>query len=96
MNVAFTQRVAEQVDAKNKLQSHLNRVSTTFNRRLLEVRVERFATFGKLVLATTSKILRILIKHIESKDSIDSKLQTVSIYSIEILIILKVIAKTSF
>ena len=27
MNVAFTQRVAEQVDAKNKLQSHLNRVS---------------------------------------------------------------------
>ena len=29
VNVAFTQRVAEQVDAKNKLQSHLNRVSTT-------------------------------------------------------------------
>jgi len=27
VNVAFTQRVAEQVDAKNKLQSHLNRVS---------------------------------------------------------------------
>jgi len=25
VNVAFTQRVAEQVDAKNKLQSHLNR-----------------------------------------------------------------------
>ena len=51
----------------------------------------RVAHFG-----ITSRISRILMEHIEIKNSLDSKLQTYSICSIKILDILEVIAKTNF
>ena len=50
----------------------------------------------QLVLTITSRILRILMEHIEMKNSLDSKLQLLSICSVRILNILEVIAKTSF
>ena len=56
--------------------------------RINQGRVEHFAI--------TPRILRILMEHIEIKNSLDSKLQTFSICSIRILNILEVIAKTSF
>ena len=56
-------------------------------------RVENFPIFEKLVYVTTSIVLRILMENIETKKSLDSKLQIDSIYSIGILNILKVIIK---
>ena len=61
-----------------------------------KLRVEQFAIFDKLVFAITSRILRILMEHIEMKNSLDSKLQIDSICSIGILSTLVVIAETSF
>ena len=57
---------------------------------------ERFVIFEKVVFAITSRILRVLMEHIEIKNSLDSRLQILSIYSIRILNILEVIAKTTF
>jgi len=47
-------------------------------------RVEHFAILEKLVPATTSRILRILMEHVEIKNSLDSKLQIFSICSVRI------------
>ena len=54
-------------------------------------RVKYLSNIEKLVFAITSKISRILIEHIDVKNSSDFKLQTVSICSVRILNILKVI-----
>ena len=61
-----------------------------------KARVEHFAIFGKLVLAITSRILRILMKHINKICSLESKLFLITICSIGILNILEVTAKTIF
>ena len=55
---------------------------------------ERQAGFS--IFAITSKILRILMEHIEIKNSLAYTLKNFSILSIKILKILEVIAKTSF
>ena len=60
------------------------------------VKVAHFSILEKLVLAITSRILRILMKYIEIKYSLDSKLQTLSVCSVRVLNIFEVIAKTSF
>ena len=57
-------------------------------------RVEHFAIFEKFTI--TSWISRIPMEHIDSICSLESELFFVSICSIRILYILKVIAKTSF
>ena len=54
----------------------------------LKFRVEHFVII--------SRILRILMEHIETKNSLDSKLQTFSICSVRILNILEVIVKRVF
>ena len=59
-------------------------------------RVAHFAVFEKLVFGITSRILRIPMEHIETKDSPDSKLQIESICSVGILDILEDIVNTSF
>ena len=51
---------------------------------------------GLRIFAITSKILRILMGHIQPKDRSDSKLQIEYISSVETRDILKVIVKTSF
>ena len=48
----------------------------------LKFRVEHFTIFEKLIFATISRILRILMEHIETKNSLDSKLQTFYIFLI--------------
>ena len=62
----------------------------------LEGRVEHFVIFARLVFAISSRILRILMEHKEIKNSLDSKLQTFSICSVEILNILKLSNKRGF
>ena len=47
----------------------------------------------KIIFTITSRILRIRMEHIEIKNSLDSKLQSFSICSVRILILLEVIAK---
>ena len=54
-------------------------------------RVKYLSNIEKLVFSITFKILRILMEHIDVKNSADFKLQTVSICSVRILNILKVI-----
>ena len=49
--------------------------------------------FEKLVFVLTSRILRVPMENIEIKNSLDSKLQTLSVCSVTILNILEDIAK---
>ena len=62
---------------------------------VIQCRVEHFPNIEILIFATTSKKLRILMELKVIKNGSDSKLQIFSIFSIRILIILEVIAKTS-
>ena len=65
--------------------------------RRTKARVAHFVIFSKTrFFAITSRLLRIPTEHIEIKNSLDSKLQTFSIYSIRIRNILEVIARTRF
>ena len=56
----------------------------------------RVGHFWIFVYAITSRILRILMEHTETKNSLDSKLQTLAICSMKIINILEVIPKTRF
>ena len=60
------------------------------------VRVSHFAIFENLVFAITSRMLRILMEHIKTICSLESKLLLMTVRSIRILNILEITAKMSF
>ena len=75
-------------------------IATILNRTALTktkgISVEHFPIFEKLVFVITSNIFRILMRHIEIKNGLASKPQTIFIYTVRILNMLEVIAKTNY